>query len=62
MIKEDKKIYNIIQKGIKESKVQLFDANDIKSYEVIRIANDAVYVNRINGLKYTEFDIFLYLQ
>lgn len=62
MIKEDKKIYNIIQKGIKESKVQLFDANDIKSYEVIRIANDAVYVNRINGLKYTEFDGVKFVQ
>jgi hypothetical protein len=36
--------------------LQLFDANSINEYEVIRIANDAVYVNRINGLKITKFD------
>ena len=56
LIKEDKNKYNIIQKGIKESKCQLFDANNIKEYEVVRIANDAVYVNRSNGLQYTIFD------
>lgn len=56
MIKEDKKIYNTIQKGIKESKIKLFESNDIREHEVIRIANDAVYVNRINELKYTSFD------
>ena len=56
MIREDKKIYNIINKGIKEYKVKLFESNDIKSYEVIRIANDAVYVNRIGGLNNLEFD------
>ena len=56
MIKSDKEIYKAIQKGIKESKLNLFDANSINEYEVIRIANDAVYVNRIGGLKYTKFD------
>jgi hypothetical protein len=56
MIKSDKEIYKIINKGIKEFKLQLFDANSINEYEVIRIANDAVYVNRINGLKITKFD------
>lgn len=56
MISSDKEIYKTIQKGIKEAKLNLFDANNIKEYEVIRIANDAVYVNRINGLKITQFD------
>lgn len=56
LIKDDKTKYNIIQKGIKEAKCQLFDSNNLKEYEIIRIANDAVYVNRINGLKYTTFD------
>ena len=56
LIKEDKDKYKIIQKGIKDAKCQLFEANDIKEYEVVRIANDAVYVNRFNGLKYTVFD------
>ena len=55
-IKEDKNKYKVIQNGIKEAKCQLFDANNIKAYEVIRIANDAVYVNRVGSLKYTIFD------
>ena len=56
LIKQDKNKYNIIQKGIKEAKCQLFEANNIKEYEVVRIANDAVYVNRSGGLQYTIFD------
>lgn len=56
MIKSDKEVFKIIQKGIKEAKVALFDANSIKEYEVVRIANDAVYVNRVGGLKVTKFD------
>lgn len=56
MIKENKDIYKAIQNGIKESKVKLFDANFINEYEVIRIANDAVYINRMGNLKYTKFD------
>ena len=56
LIKEDKNKYSIIQKGIKEAKCLLFEANNIKEYEVVRIANDAVYVNRVNGLKYITFD------
>ena len=56
MIKNDKQIYTTIQKGIKEAKVNLFDANSIQEYEVVRIANDAVYINRIGNLKHTKFD------
>lgn len=56
MIRSDKEIYKTIQKGIKESKIALFDTNSINEYEVIRIANDAVYVNRVGGLKVTKFD------
>lgn len=56
MIRSDKEIFKVIQKGIKEAKVSLFDANSIKEYEVVRIANDAVYVNRVGGLKNTKFD------
>ena len=55
MIKDDKDVYKAIQDGIKESKLKLFETNNIQEYEVIRIANDAVYVNRIGGLKCTNF-------
>ena len=56
LIKEDKNKYKIIQDGIKTAKCQLFEANSIKEYEVVRIANDAVYINRFNKLNYTVFD------
>lgn len=56
MIKGNKDLFKIIQKGIKESKVNLFDSNNIKGYEVVRIASDAVYINRTSPLQYTTFD------
>ena len=56
MEKSDSNIYKTIQNGIKAAKCNLFDANNIKEYEVVRIANDAVFVNRVGGLKYTKFD------
>ena len=55
-IKEDKSIDKVIKKGISDCKVALFDTNNIRSYEVIRIANDAVYINRVNPLNITKFD------
>lgn len=56
MIRSDKEIYKTINTGIKEAKLKLFDTNSINEYEVIRIANDAVYVNRVGNLKVTKFD------
>ena len=56
MIKSNKDLYKIIQNGIKEAKLALFDNNSINEYEVIRIASDAVYVNRMVNLKVTKFD------
>lgn len=57
MEKNDKEVYKTIQNGIKAAKCSLFDANNIKEYEVVRIANDAVFVNRVGGLKTTKFDM-----
>lgn len=48
--------YTTISNGIKEAKRMLFDSNDIKYDEVIRIARDAVYINRQFDLQYTVFD------
>lgn len=62
MIREDKEIDKIIKKGIIEAKKQLFEANNIQPHEVIRIANDAVYVNRSMNLQYTDFDIVHFAQ
>lgn len=55
MISKDPSIYTTISKGIKDAKYQLCDSNDIRSDEIVRIANDAVYVNRSYDLKNTDF-------
>lgn len=56
MIKADSSYYNTISEGIKEYKVKLGEANNINEYQIVRIANDAVYINTPLDLKYTLFD------
>ena len=51
------KTYNTIKDGIIEAKKRLFETNRLQDDEIIRIANDAVYVNRLNPLQYTSFNI-----
>lgn len=50
------KIDKCIANGIKESKRLLFETNHIPKESIIRIANDAVFVNG-QILKYTSFDL-----
>jgi hypothetical protein len=49
--------YKTIYEGIRDSKLKLFELNNIQTDEVIRIANDAVFVNRVGNLKNTKFDL-----
>lgn len=51
--------YKTIYEGIKAAKLKLFEANNIQPSEVIRIANDAVYINRHSDLQYTKFSEFV---
>lgn len=46
-------VYSCIKDGIREAKVWLYKMNNIKEDEIIRIANDAVYINRSVPLSYT---------
>ena len=60
-MQKDIKIVNILQKGIIESKKQLFESNNIQDYEVLSIKNDAVYmVNRT--LDITKFGLIEFKQ
>ena len=52
----DTDIYDIIRKGITEAKKQFFEQNQIQNDEVVRIANDAVYVNRPGPILNCQFD------
>ncbi len=57
--KEDPTIYTDIQKGIKEAKKNLVNFNKIESDQIIRIANDAVYINSNIDLEYRNFGDFI---
>lgn len=56
-VKEDKSVLNCIKEGILNAKKLLFEANNIDDSEIIRIANDAVYVERPLPLEYTVFNL-----
>lgn len=43
-LQRDKAIVDILKAGIIEAKKMLFEANDIKDYEVLSIKNDAVFI------------------
>lgn len=51
--------YKAIYEGIRLAKCQLFDLNNIQPQEVIRIANDAIYINRLSDLEYTKFGDYI---
>ena len=51
--------YKAIYEGIRLAKCQLFDLNNIQPQEVVRIANDAVYINRLSDLEYTKFGDYI---
>lgn len=56
IIREDKTIYHTLMNGIFKFRRQLIESNDIQEDEIVRIATDAVYVNRFSDLRYTKFD------
>lgn len=56
LIRKDKSYYDTIQFGIIEAKKQLLALNNIQPASVVRIANDAVYINAPYSLQYTTFD------
>lgn len=58
-IKQDASIYTKIQKGIKWAKKELIKANNIDPDNIIRIANDAVYINSMTNLSYTKFGNYI---
>ena len=55
MIGQDDTLYRTLIAGILNFRKQLVRSNNIQEEEVIRVATDAIYVNRFDDLKYTEF-------
>lgn len=56
LIRSDISFFNTIRDGIIEAKKKLFEANNVKISEIVRIANDAVYINKSYNLQYLIFD------
>ncbi|MBR6289217.1 MAG: hypothetical protein IKR19_07780 [Acholeplasmatales bacterium] len=59
MIKSDPTIYTELSKGIKEYKHKFCEANNIDSLQIVRVANDAMYINTSIDLPYTFFDQYI---
>jgi hypothetical protein len=57
LIRTDINYYDTISSGIIEAKKLLLSNNDINASDIVRIANDAVYINKDYNLKNTIFDI-----
>ena len=56
-IANDSTVYETIQNGIKKAKLGLLTSNKVSPTDVLRIANDAVYVISPHPLRYTKFTI-----
>lgn len=59
MERNDYSIYQELQEGIKDAKKDLLAFNKINEDQVVRIANDAVYINTDIDLKYTQFNEYI---
>ena len=58
--KEDLSIYTTIAQGIRTAKLRLADSNNIQNPDcIVRVANDAVYINSPVDLKYTRFGDYI---
>ena len=44
LIKNNNGVSDVLKQGILEARKNLFEANDIKDYEVLSIKNDAVFI------------------
>jgi hypothetical protein len=55
IIRDDKSYYDAIKEGIIDAKIQLATANNLDADSIIRVANDAVYINSFVDLEYTKF-------
>lgn len=56
MIKDNYNIYKAIANGIKEYRLKFGEANNITPESIVRIANDAIYLNSFIDVNQTIFD------
>ena len=56
MEQRDSALYHTLMNGIFKLRRQLIEENNIQEEEIVRVATDAIYINRFDNLKYTKFD------
>lgn len=59
MIRSDRSYYNIINDGVTEYKKQFAIANNLNPMQIMRVANDAIYVNTPYDLTNLKFDEYI---
>ena len=62
MMRRDVSVYNTISGGITEAKLKLLTENAVDPFSVVRIANDAVYINSSVELATTQFDNIIFVK
>ena len=56
MMRRDIAVYNTISGGIRDAKFKLLSENAVDPFSIVRVANDAVYINSSVELQHTQFD------
>ena len=56
---EHPEFVDIISNGTKEARIRFGELNNIKLPEIVRIAKDAIYINRFTDLPYTQIDKYI---
>lgn len=59
MEKADPTLYTSIAQGIKNAKLDLASFNQLVPEQIVRVANDAVYINSLVDLSHTKFGEFI---
>ena len=55
MERRDIAVYNTISDGIREAKFKLLSENNVDPLSIVRVANDAIYINTSIELQHTQF-------
>lgn len=62
MIRDDRSIYECIKEGQQEARIFLVEKNNIQERQIVRCANDAVFVNSSFDLQYLEIDEYIHFR
>ena len=62
MIKDNREIYECIKEGQKEARLFLVQKNNINERQIVRCANDAIFINSSYDLSYLAMDDYIHFR